>query len=134
MTDAEITALHESFERCMVSGRRFFDVFYDHFLSSPEIAAKFQGTDFKRQKRMLKLSLYVMLGAVVLKSADYSMLTAIARRHARNDRDIPPHLYALWLDSLIFAANTCDWDFNDRIEAIWRKAMQPGTDYMASFH
>lgn len=134
MIDTEITAFHESFERCMVSGPFFFDVFYDQFLSSPEVATKFQGTNFKRQKRMLKLSLYVMLGAVVLKSTDYSMLTAIARRHARDDKDIPPHLYTLWLDSLIFAANTCDPDFNAQIEAIWRKAMQPGIDYIASFH
>jgi hypothetical protein len=56
MTEANIIAFNESFERCMASGR-FFDVFYDHFLgSSSEIAAKFQGTDFGRQKRMLKLS------------------------------------------------------------------------------
>ncbi len=134
MTDVEIAAFHESFERCMVSGRRFFDVFYDHFLLSPEVAAKFQGTDFKRQKEMLKLSLYVMLGAVVLKSADYSMLAALARRHARNDKNIPPHLYTLWLDSLMFAAKKCDWAFGDQTEAIWRKAMQPGIDYIASFY
>jgi hypothetical protein len=134
MTDAEITAFHESFERCMVSGRRFFDVFYNQFLLSPEVAAKFQGTDFERQKRMLKLSLYVMLGVVVLKSSAYSMLVAIARRHGRDDRNIPPHLYTLWLDSLIFAARKCDWAFNDQIEAVWRKAMQPGIDYIASFH
>ncbi len=134
MTDVEIAAFHESFERCMVSGRRFFDVFYDHFLLSPEVAAKFQGTDFKRQKEMLKLSLYVMLGAVVLKSADYSILAALARRHARNDKNIPPHLYALWLDSLMVAAKKCDWAFDDQTEAIWRKAMQPGIDYIASFY
>jgi hypothetical protein len=83
---------------------------------------------------MLKLSLYVMLGAVVLKSADYSMLAALARRHARNDKNIPPHLYALWLDSLMFAAKKCDWAFGDQTEAIWRKAMQPGIDYIASFY
>jgi len=134
MNDAEIVAFHESFERCMVSARRFFDIFYDHFLLSPEVAAKFEETDFNRQKEMLKLSLYVMLGAAVLKSADYSMLNAIARRHARDEKNIPPHLYPIWLDSLILAARKCDWAFDNRAEANWRKAMQPGIDYIASFY
>jgi hypothetical protein len=30
MTETDIIAFHDSFERCMASGR-FVDVFYDHF-------------------------------------------------------------------------------------------------------
>jgi hypothetical protein len=134
MNEANIIAFNESFERCMASGR-FFDVFYDHFLgSSSEIAAKFQGTDFGRQKRMLKLSLYTMVGAVVLRSPDYSALYNLALRHARTGSDIPPHLYPLWLDSLIFAARICDREFDAKIEANWRELIQPGVDYIVSLY
>src|SRR5438046_10567772 len=134
MTEASIIAFNESFERCMASGR-FFDVFYDHFLrSSPEIAAKFQGTDFNRQKRMLKLSLYMMVGAVALRSPDYSALRNLALRHARTSEDIPSHLYPIWLDSLIFAAKTCDPEFDATTEAMWRKLIQPGIDYIVSLY
>jgi hemoglobin-like flavoprotein len=134
MTEADIIIFQESFERCMVASR-FLDTFYDHFLkSSPEVAAKFQGTDFTRQKRMLKVSLYAMVGALVLHSADYSILESTARRHARTDREIPPHLYALWLDSLIFAAKICDPIFDAKAEQNWREAMQSGIDYIVSFY
>jgi hemoglobin-like flavoprotein len=136
MSESDIAAFHDSFERCMEAGsRRFFDIFYDHFLrSSPEVSAKFQGTDFKRQKWVLRSSLYVMVSAVVTRSVDYSALTGIARRHARANRDIPPHLYVLWLDSLIFAARNCDPSFDAASEKTWREAMQRGIDYIASFY
>ena len=111
------------------------DVFYDDFLrSSPEVAAKFQGTDFARQKQVLKTSLYVMMSAFVLRTADYSALAQTARRHSKTAIDIPPQLYVLWLDSLVNAARTCDPSFDEEIEANWREAMQPGIDYLISFH
>ena len=135
MTESKITAFHDSFERCMATGPRFFDVFYDHFLkSSPEIVAKFQGTDLKRQKQNLRLSLHMMVGALVLHSPDYSMLAYVAEHHAHANRDIPPHLYPLWLDSLIFAAKTCDPSFDAETEKNWRTAMQPGIDYIVSLY
>lgn len=135
MTEPNIIAFHESFDRCMTSPHRFFDVFYDDFLrSSPEVAAKFQSTDFARQKQMLKTSLYVMMSAVVLRTADYSALASTARRHSRTGIDIPRQLYGLWLDSLVNAARICDPSFDDEIEMNWREAMLPGIDYLISFY
>jgi hemoglobin-like flavoprotein len=135
MTEANIVIFNDSFERCMATGPRFFDVFYDHFLrSSPEVSVKFQGADFNRQKRMLKTSLYKMVAAVVSRSVDCSALGPTAQRHARTDRDIPPHLYTLWLDSLIFAVGACDPHFDVVIEKTWREGMQPGIDYIVSFY
>jgi hemoglobin-like flavoprotein len=135
MTEGEIAAFHDSFQRCMETGLRFVDVFYDHFLkSSPEITAKFRGTDFRRQKHKLQLSLHMMVGALVLHSPDYSMLAYVAEHHARTNWDIPPHLYPLWLDSLIFAVKTCDPSFDGETEKNWRTAMQPGIDYIVSLY
>jgi hemoglobin-like flavoprotein len=134
MTQADIIAFHDSFERCMWRPD-FFDIFYDHFLkSSPQVALKFQGTNFDRQKRLLKLSLHMMMGALVWHSANYSMLTPVAKRHSRKEKDIPPHLYTLWMDSLIFAVKTCDPYFKPQVEKNWRTAMQPGIDYIISFY
>ncbi len=135
MIEADIVVFHDSFERCMATGPRFFDVFYDRFLrSSPEVSVKFRDADFNRQKRMLRFSLYKMVAAVVSHSVDRSPLGPIAQRHARADRDIPPHLYALWLDSLIEAVRTCDPHFDAVTEKTWREAMQPGIDYIVSFY
>ena len=54
----EVTA---SYHRCREDDR-FIDTFYDIFLSkSPEIAKKFEHTDFRHQKLMLRESLLEML-------------------------------------------------------------------------
>jgi truncated hemoglobin YjbI len=135
MTESGIYAFHESFQRCMDSPRGFFDVFYAHFLqSSPDVAAKFSSTDFVRQKQMLKMSLYAMMSAVVLRTMDYGALVPVGRRHARAELNIPPHLYDLWLNSLVNAARACDPKFDADIESHWRDAMQPGIDYIVSLY
>jgi len=38
------------------------------------------------------------------------------------------------LDSLIFAAKTCDPSFDAETETDWRTAMQPGIDYIVSLY
>lgn len=141
MTDAAgLIAFRESFDRCMASPV-FFDLFYDHFLkSSPEVREKFRRTNLARQKRALKASLYLIAEAVVLHSSDLSLardlsqLKEVAQRHSRSQANICPHLYALWLDSLLFAVKETDREFDARIEAAWRMAMQPGIDYITSVY
>ena len=134
MTERDIITFQDSFGRCMASSA-FFDIFYDHFLnSSPEVAEKFRNTDFALQKRALRQSLYLIMDAVVRRIADYSALERIALRHSRSQADISAHLYAVWLDSLLFAVKACDPRFNAEIETTWRNAMRPGMDYMISFY
>ena len=92
MTEIEIEAFHDSFGRCMAHPR-FFDLFYDDFLgSSLEVKQKFQQTDFARQKRMLRLSLLLVMNAAVHKANDFSFLESTAIRHSRSAVNIPPHL------------------------------------------
>ena len=140
MKDEELTTFRKSFDCCMASPV-FFDLFYDHFLkSSPEVTEKFRHTDFARQKRMLKASLHLIADAVVLGSSDLSrsrnllQMEEVAQRHSRSQANIPPHLYVLWLDSLLFAVKETDLNFDAKVEAAWKLAMQPGIDYIWSFY
>ena len=132
MTETQIRDFHASFQRCMIH-RRFFDLFYDDFLnSSVEVQQKFQRTDFARQKRALRLSFLLVMDAVVHKTNDFSVLEPTAISHSRAKADIRPHLYDLWLDSLLRTVKSCDSRYSAETERLWREAFKPAIDYIVS--
>ncbi len=108
----------------------FFSKFYEKFMStSPEVRDKFKNTDMKRQKKMLKLALYQMLSFFMhKKSADY--MQGIAESHAKKDKDIAPHLYELWLDSLVDTVKELDPKFDPDVGLAWKSVMSMGITYM----
>ena len=125
-----------SFGRCRASAG-FLEAFYERFVaSSEEIRAKFAGTDMKRQVRMLEDSLFVI--AVAVQGEEGSLargdLPRIAARHSRNDLDIRPGLYDLWLECLIDTARSHDPQFSPELEAAWRDTLAFGIDYMRARH
>jgi hemoglobin-like flavoprotein len=120
----------ESLSRCLADGG-FLDRFYELFVeSSPEIAEKFRETDFERQKQALSSSLYVMVMALERQAPALAYLERIARRHGRQDLDIRPGLYAVWLDCLVRAAKEYDPLFSKETEQLWRESMQFGIEFM----
>ena len=121
-----------SFNRCRTSAG-FLEAFYERFVaSSEEIREKFKGTDMKRQVRMLEDSLFVV--AVAVQGEEGSLargdLPRIAARHSRQDLDIRPGLYDLWLECLIETVRTHDPQFSSEIEAAWRETLGFGIDKM----
>ena len=132
MRERDVELFNDSLERCT---RRagFLDRFYELFLtSSEEVTQKFKHTDFKRQKRALRISLYVMMLVPERKAEADAHLERIAKRHSRRELDIRPELYDLWLDCLIRAAREFDPLFNMETERAWRSIMQAGIDFMRS--
>lgn len=121
-----------SFARCRAS-TGFLDTFYTRFVgSSDEIRAKFAGTDMKRQVQMLEDSLLVVAVAVQGEEGSPARgdLPRIAARHSRNDLDIRPGLYDLFLECLIETVRTHDPQFSPAVEAAWRETMAFGIDFM----
>lgn len=110
--------------------RAFLGRFYEIFMAtSPEVAARFADTDMARQRRMLGRSLEEMMNFSSERAAT-ERLRRIAVRHSRRERDIPPALYDLWLDSLVATVREFDPRFNDEIELAWRVVLAPGIAYM----
>ena len=105
---------------------RFYEIFTG---TSPEIAARFAHTDMDRQKRMLGRSLEEMM-AFSRELAATEGLRRVALSHSRRERDIPPVLYDLWLDSLVATVREFDPRFTDEIELAWRVVLAPGIAYM----
>jgi hemoglobin-like flavoprotein len=123
----------ESLARCLDNGR-FLDRFYELFVSSSDtVADKFRNTDFVKQKRTLASSLYLMIMAME-GDGPVAYLERIADRHGRNDLDIRPEMYDVWLDCLVCAASECDPEFSDEVEQEWRDVMRVGIDFMRKRH
>ena len=128
----DLDAVTASYHRCRASAR-YIDTFYEHFLAkSKEVAEKFRGTDFSRQKFMLRESLLMILLFHHGEPGAIEELERLAERHSRRGIDIPPHLYSLWLDSLCEAVEIHDPEYVPELDQQWRAVMQPGIDLLVS--
>ena len=115
------------------SGTRFLERFYELFVaSSQEVAAKFAHTDFGKQRRAVKVSLYMMMSAALGHPEGDVHLARIAQRHSRAALAIRPELYDLWLDCLVQAVGEHDRAFSGETEGAWRRVMARGIEFMKS--
>ncbi len=126
--DAEL--FNSSYERCQ-SKPGFLERFDEIFLgSSPEVAEKFRHTDFARQHKALKASLYTLMLVGSGKPEALQHLERLAQLHSRKQLNIRPELYDLWLSGLLKAVGEFDRAFDEQTEGAWRRVLQPGIDYM----
>jgi hemoglobin-like flavoprotein len=115
----QIARFDVSLARCLAD-QAFLTRFYDLFVAtSPEVAEKFRGTDFRRQRRATAASLYVIVLALEQGEAATIYMNQIARQHGRDDLDIPPEMYDPWRDCLLQAVREFDPLFNDELERTW---------------
>ena len=118
--------VRSSFGRCEANGN-FAETFYNNFLnSSPEIAPYFAATDFEKQRKVLRQSVYMMVTNDVADPGMRDMLGNLARIHSRAWRDIHPKLYELWLDGICKAASTLDPEWSEDLERKWRVRLRDG--------
>jgi hemoglobin-like flavoprotein len=130
MTEAELELFNDSLTRC-TSNPLFLERFYDLFLSSSEaVKEKFKHTDFKKQRRMLQASFYMLMLAAGGKPETRGHLERLAEIHGQNGHDIPPQMYQTWLDCLIQAVKESDPRFTPETETVWRQMMTRGIEFM----
>jgi hemoglobin-like flavoprotein len=135
MDEKTLQTFDESLRRCdAVPG--FLESFYEKFLaSSPRVRQKFAGTDFVRQKRALRASLYLMpLAAGDKANGPERYLKDLAVRHGQADLDIGAEFYDLWLDSLLAVVKQRDPEFGPEVEKAWEDVMMVGIGYLLSHY
>jgi hemoglobin-like flavoprotein len=116
---------NDSFEYCL-SREAFLPRFYDRFMgSSAEVRELFRNTDFQRQNRILKKSLYVLTMASVGTDEAREELLRLGRSHGREGMNVPPYLYDLWLDCLIETVREFHTEWHPDIERSWREMLSP---------
>ena len=131
MHERDVELFNDSIERCSCSPdflRRFYTLF---LASSDTVAKKFEHTDLRKQARMLKTSLYIMMSASC-GSEQIVHLERLAKLHSRAELDIKPELYDLWLDRLVQTVKEFDPMFDLEIDTAWRRVLQPGIEFMKS--
>ena len=83
MDAGTVRKFEESLARCLVDPD-FLDIFYGNFLgSSPKVREKFAGTDFDRQKELLRASFDTMLKAARDEEQRPGEVARASRRTAR---------------------------------------------------
>ena len=124
---------NDSLTRCLRSGK-FFQRFYELFLaSSPEVRAKFGTADVRKHRRKLQNSFYALVEYVAFGGPESQVyLEGLAEDHSNRGRNIPPHLYDLWLECLLRAAKECDELYSEEVEAGWRYVMGAGISLLKS--
>lgn len=128
--NAAPAAVRQSYGRVIAKQtlvKRFYEIFIK---SSPEVSRRFAGTDFKRQHDMLEHSLTMALLFAEGNNIAEQALSRIRETHNRHHYDISPHLYKLWMDSLIQAIAEHDQLFDEELEAQWREMLQLAVDYI----
>lgn len=122
-----------SFARVMGDGAynpAFIGRFYELFLaSSPRIAERFAATNMSRQKTMLHDSFTTLVNFNRQRRITPQM-RHLGEVHGPAASDVPPELYALWLDSLLATVAETDPDFTNEVELAWRLTLAPGIAYL----
>lgn len=129
MTNEQVAELfNDSLERC----RRlpeFLDVFYGNLMAaSPDVAAFFEHTDFRHQKRMLTMALYVLLAGAEGDPGGLAHIEAFAASHAK--RGIQPAHYDVWLVALLATVAKLDPAFTPETGDAWRRVLAPAIKVM----
>ena len=109
LDSTDLDEFHASLDRC-TSQPGFLERFYRSFLAaSPEIKAKFKGTNWLRQYRMMVASFHLMSLAAEYDTEGDHHLHRIAHSHGDMGHMVTPEHYGLWLESLIEAVGdrTC---------------------------
>ena len=103
MHERDVELFNDSIERCSCRPdflRRFYTLF---LASSDTVAKKFAHTDLRKQAKLLKTSLCIMMLASG-ESERIVHLERLAKLHSRANLDIKPELYDLWLDRMVQAS------------------------------
>ncbi len=133
LDERTLELFNNSFEAC-VAQPGFLERFYDIFIgASPEVQDKFKATDLKRQIRILRKSMLVLTMASLETSEAAEEIARLGQSHGRHGMRIGPHLYDLWLDSLLQAVKEFDPEWSNGVADSWRKVFAPYITTLKSY-
>lgn len=124
----------QSLDRCSAN-EKFIPAFYDRFLSvSEEIREKFRHTDFEKQNQMLLRSLRLAADATSGKPESLREIRERAETHDRHHLNIEPHLYDIWLVTVMETACEFDTEWDDSIKEAWNTILGHVIKHMTKFY
>lgn len=126
--------VNASYGACCLSPE-FFDDFYSNFFaSSPEIPPKFARTNMARQKQLLRDGISFMIMYHAGAAMAEQKVRGLGKSHSQGRLDIEPHLYELWVGSLMKTVARHDPQFTREREQAWRRVLEKGIFVMQSMY
>ncbi len=131
MSAAEVQA---SFKRCELTGD-FAETFYSIFLdASDDIAPLFANTDFRKQRALLRGTVFMMVMKDVDDARANGHFVKVGESHSSGRLDIKPELYEVWLDSLCATVKKLDPEWTEALETQWWQKMRPAIALITSMY
>jgi hemoglobin-like flavoprotein len=125
-------AARASYDRCCKQAG-FPEGFYEHFFRlSPQAEPLFAQTDFDKQVKLLRHALGSLLIFPKYRDQEPNLLTRVAERHSRQELDVDPSYYSVWVDALVATVQERDPEFTPAVEEAWRATVAAGVAYMQS--
>ena len=126
------TQLKLSYGRC-ASSPGFFDDFYQNFFnSSPLIRVRFDKTDMKAQKELLRHGLsHLIMFAGGSRAAEIKV-DRLAESHSKKNLDIQPWMYKNWMKALMVTVKKHDLKYDENVQNLWESAIEKGVQKMTS--
>jgi hemoglobin-like flavoprotein len=122
----------QSYGRCCRAAE-FFDDFYEHFLqSSEEIRSKFVNTNMQAQKTLLRQG--IMNLVMVSRGMPDTKLRQLGETHSTRGFNIPPHLYDLWVHSLLVTIKKHDPEYSNDTRDAWLQVLNHGIAVIKSLY
>lgn len=116
--------------RCRMGGT-FATDFYARFLSYPEIAEKFSNADILKQAQLFDQGIrHVILFYHKPKFVTTEKISALGESHSK--MNIAPHLYDIFMESLLETVKEHDPDYDDNIRTAWVEVASHGLSVMIS--
>ena len=128
LSEQTLATFHDSLDRVLAKND-FFDLFYERFMArSAEVAAKFEGFDIARIKRLLRDAFYLKMMASDGNLRAAARLRTMADRHA--ELGITRAMHDTWLETLLSVVADRDPQFDVGVERSWREVTRIGMDIM----
>ena len=126
--------VRRSFARCEAAGD-FSETFYDNFTNAtPAIAPFFAQTDFGRQRKLMRDSVYLMVTQDVSDPEMSALLERLRKIQKSAGRRIILKFYELWLDSICATAKDLDPEWSQPLEDYWRARLRAGMEFVMAEH
>ena len=124
----------ESLNRCREAGD-FTAAFYENLLNTDEeIRHRFRLTDMERQREKLNKSLDLCAAATAGDPDGLAELRELGKLHSRLRLDIHPEWYPLWIEAIVATASQFDPEWDEEVDASWRRVLGLVTERIASFY
>lgn len=126
--------VQQSYERCKGS-KEFFTDFYKVFLSQdPRIPGYFEKTDLAKQVIALERSIdYLIMHASGSRIA-VTKVEDLGLRHDHSHLNIPPDLYAYWLEALLITVKNHDKEYSENLRTQWIQTLNSGIEKIKSMY